>query len=250
MIRCSIWNISNAKVKQYFTRYSTLWFLVLLLVAGVDLFTSKPVINFWFYLESSLTSVVSNILFLLIIMINVFFFYKEFKSDNMLWNRFGSKKSKILCDLQSTIKISAILFLSYITLIVSGSLILCNGQFYFIEHSSYGFNLLYYIIFSIIRYFIYVQIISIITYFGIASKNVKTSFIVIVLLLSSILITPIWRTEVKGFYNFSVFMAAYLNGVFFSSYITEIICSILNIVFYVLLGLIFWHQFVEKKRDV
>lgn len=239
------------RVKRHLNgKYLGIIFLALLFACGIELLNFKANPNFWLNLYKSFSNNVTNIIFFSVIILNVFIFNKEFKNDYYLYNRYGTYKNRILNDLVGVILMSLILFCVFFILNLAFSILGSANNFAMIDYNYYGINSLLYFIFELLRYGVYTMLVAIFTYLICNIKNKYLYFLAVIVLLFSVFyqVNQIW--PISSLTSSPFLFTFYLSQPLFESFSLEVTCSIVNMVFYILLAYVFYTIKLRKKCDV
>lgn len=231
-------------------KYLILTFAILFIAATSEAFSPKPIANFWFGFNEGLTGVIANATLFLVLIINVFIFNKEFKTNYMLYNRFSSFKDKIKSDLISIIMMSLIIFLTHIILLIAAAIINSLGYHNPIDHIYYDLDTKIYIVFAILRLILYVVLIPSFTYLITIIKNQKIYVLLMAILLVSFLVPFGISPNVSSFFEGPISFMGYLCGFRFVNFETEVISSIIMFSIYFIIFAITYTYRISKKVDV
>jgi len=243
--------MSFNRAKQHLNgKYLAILFIGLLILTLSELASNKPVANFWFCMYTSLTGTLTNLGLFTLLIINVFFYNREFKTDYILYNRYGNYEKKIKKDMLSIIIMSLILFLVYLILTVSVSVVDSLNNFNSLEYIYYEIDSKIYIFFSIVRLTSFVILIPLIVYIITLIKNKIVYTVLMAIILSSLMVPLSTGIAITSFFESPITFMGYLCSLKFSSFQTEIVYSIIVFAIYLLIFGIAYTYRISKKVDI
>ncbi len=244
-------SILNSRIQEHINKkYITFLFIALLIICSIELFSANPNRNFWNLLVCQYTNQITNISFFAIIIINDLLYVREFRNQIYIYNRIGEYKKIVLIDIMAIIKMSLIIFLSFTILNISFAFIKSQGNYVFINDTYYLMPELLYLFFFIVKYIIYALIVAIIVYLLYRIQNKIITYLFCTLLLLTITIIPNFDNKILDVISSPLTIISYLSRSPFIDFYTEVICSIANILLYIVICYLLYNNVCKRKSDV
>lgn len=238
------------RIKNHFNRSENLIiFLIILIGVLCPLFSGRFDYNFFVLLNSVFTSPVSIICLFISSVISI---YKFIVNDNYLYilNRFKGFKAYVLYYFKDVIYSSSYLFIIFVLLGVSGCFLFCFNNFRLVMYSYYNIHLISYLFFLIVREFIIFNILNLVIYFIILFNNKYVSSFMVVCGLCLFYLVRDYKDIVNGVFNMYISFPCYFMNIEYSSFLTEILCSIIEIFLLIFICFFIYRLLIRKKRDL
>ncbi len=240
-----------SKINYYFERKNSLLiFLLLLIGVLIPALSGSPSNNFWYRLFSILNSPFLNFMYFSAIGLNSIYISSELSKSYNVVNRYSNYKNLITSFVKDVIITTIILSIATIVLSISGAILFSFGNITMIQHPYYNFPIVIYIIFYIIRFFLFTCILTSIVYLLSLLFNKISSIIIILVFSSFFMILPEFLSDVNHFYNMPLLFYYYFLQIHYSTIFLEIICSILQFFMLLLVYKIIYKKITIKKRDL
>lgn len=239
-----------AKINYLLEKKSNLLvFLLILIGVLIPTLSGSMTTNFWYRLFSILNSPFYNFMLFIATGLNVIHISGELSKSYNIVNRYANYKILIKKFIHDIVVTTIILSIVGFILSISGAVIFSFGNISMIEHNIYGIPIIIYIVFYIIRGCIFACIVNSIIYLLSLLIN-KIGAIIIVLLLNSpfMIISKIFIIE--HFYNMPLLYHYYYLSIEYSTFLLEIICSVLELFLLIIIRSLIHHFVTLKKRDL
>lgn len=135
---------------------------------------------------------------------------KKEKYEYNYLNRFENYKNKILNDIILVVMITSAIFVSYIILNISFTLLFSNNCFEIIKFPTYKISNCVYSLFQLFKLFLYLNIISVIIYLTLVPAYKFISYIIFGIILCMTFVFPNHANIVSSLNDYSLFYNFYL----------------------------------------
>ena len=135
-----------------------------------------------------------------------------------------------------------------LVLSIACGILLSFGDFSIIRHPEYNFNIIIYLIFFIIRFFIFSCIVNCITF--LLFVGIKKMAIKFFIVINNLVFFIINSLEINRFYEMPLLYHYYFIPNYYKNYLLEVTCSLLEFLVLGWIGIISYKVLVGKKRDL
>ncbi|MEE0699386.1 MAG: hypothetical protein U0M66_02190 [Bacilli bacterium] len=242
-------SISLLKVNQLFKRKNNV-LIFLLILMGVALPTLSGSLYYGFFqkLMQILTNSYFNMFFFIASGLNIIYMRSEFTNSYNLVSRISNYKMLIKSFVKDIIVGTVLLYLVSFVLASSGAIIFSFGNHQLFNHPVYGVNVLYYLLFYILRALVFASVVNVIIY--LLSNLLKSKLTMVIILVFGIMFMIVPFRNVTHFYEMSVFYHDYFLSTSYQSFSLEIICSMFEGMLLLFIGNVLYRLLVLKKRDL
>lgn len=243
--------MNNLYTQQYLKKEQNLLiFIILFIGVMIPALSGGDNFNFWIRLDSILKNSYFHLLLFLALCLNSLLNLEEFLKKYEILSRFENYEHvlRILC--KKIIISSLYLFFLSMILAISGAWIFSLGDRNLVMLDNYNIYLSTYILFFMIRMAILTILMNLIV-FIIGVRFRKTGVVGFAFLNALFFLIPISNdTYISHFYNLFLFPQAYFVNVNYSSFLLEIVCSIIEIFILFLICRILYYIFIKRARKV
>lgn len=243
-------NLSLSKLSNHYQRKSSfLIFLLILMGVALPSLSGSASYNFFEKLARILMNPYFNMLFFIASGVNVIYMRSEFTKSYNLASRVGDYKTLVVTFIKDIVLATAFLYVIAIILACAGAIIFSFGEHAMVTHPVYGFNVIYYLLFFIVRGFIFTSLVNVIIYLvSIAFRNRLTMLIILVCNVYFLIVSS--GKSIKHFYQMSLLYHNYFLTGYYASFPLEIICSLFEGVLLLFICTIICRLIISKKRDL
>ncbi len=244
------------QIKIYFSRLNTFFnrkenlliFLILLIGVSVPAFSGLMHNNFYYRLQSILTSPIFNVMCFCALGLNVIFLKKELANNANIVIRYQTYSKMIQKNEKDICVFSVYICLIAVILSIAGAIVSCFGDYSFFIQASYQIPMLFCIIVAIIRFIVFQTILQVILY--LISIRLNDFCAAIVILIQCVLVGVLQIPKpIEHFYNLPLLPYYYFRNLTYTSFWLEILCFILYTIFLVGIWKIIEYWVSRKKQD-
>lgn len=252
MKKISLFNFKEIFSKinyQFNNKKCLLIFLLLFIGVLLPTLSGSESYNFWSKLYNILNNPVYNMLFFISIGINMIYLIGEMMNNYMIILR-CENLNKIIKKFINDVVIFTIylIFVSFI-MAIAGSIIFSFGDMKMINHPIYNIPMIVYIMFFLLRSIMIASIVNSIIFIIYIAFNKIIITIIILINSSYFLLNAIDSIAIEHFYNMHLLFHNYYTSINYSSFFLEIIISVLEILFLIIIEKVLFKIVTNKKRD-
>lgn len=225
----------------------TLLFLISILAIIPPILSGYQSSNFLQRLLNVIESPLSNILFFLEIIILTNCILMRVCYNPLFLSRYTTYKDLIKNGVLTIIISTIILYLSFFLVASAGSIIFSFGNYQLSIYEQYHINIIFYIIFKLIKNIVIYSIISVfILYIFIYFKNIIPKCCIIVLNIACFFISP--SKSITRIFKAPILFQNYLIAINYSSFYLEITTFILYVICLILILQLLYGFMIKRKR--
>lgn len=245
------------KIKQLFSKIdfhfskkkNLLIFLLLFIGVILPTLSGSESFNFWNKLYNILNNPVYNMLLFISIGINSIYMASEYMKNYNILSRYQNIKIATKQCIKDIIIFTSYLIIISFIIAVAGAVIFSFGDLKMINHQIYNFPIIFYILFFLFRSIIMASIINSIIYLLFLKFDNVITIIIILVNSSLFFLLPGDLSIIDHFYEMHFLYYNYYNIVNYSSFLLEIVVSMIEIIILISINKLLFELLTNKKRD-
>lgn len=244
-----IYNEFKNRINYYFgSKNSLLIYLIIVIGILVPTVSGNPTSNFFYRFYLIINNRILHIMIFLAMFLNIGNIITKQSRNYFTIIRYTNYKTLIKTIIKDLFYCSIYLSVISIILSIAGSVLFCFGDFSFINHPNYSFNIIIYFIFFSLRMIIIYILISCIIFLVLSLFN---NFIIkSLVVINNLLFIILSVKTINYFYEMPLLYHYYLFSNTYQNFLLEIICSLIEILVLGWIVVILYKFAIKKKRDL
>lgn len=235
---------------QFNKKKCFLIFLLLFIGVLLPTLSGTESFNFWYKLFNILNNPVYNMLLFVSIGINIIYLAGDMTTNYTIISRYDNLNDIIKSFLKDVVIFTVYLIFVSFVMAIAGAILLSFGDIKMINHPIYNIPIIVYIIFFLLRSIIIASIINSIIFIAYITLRKLLATLIVIINSSFFMVNSASSTTINHFYNMHLIYHNYYTFIKYNSFLLEVIISVLEIIFLVIIASVLYKGVINKKRDL